>query len=33
LAEPHTIEQIRKELARYGEYQVATFDTWRNKFD
>jgi uncharacterized protein len=33
LAEPHTVEKIHKELARYGEYQVATFDTWRNLFD
>lgn len=33
LAEPHTVEQIRKDLARFGDYQVATFDTWRNKFD
>lgn len=33
LSEPHTVEQIRKELSRFGSYQVATFDTWRNKFD
>jgi uncharacterized protein len=33
LTEPHTVEQIRKELARFGDYQVATFDTWRSKFD
>lgn len=33
LSEPHKVEQIRKDLARFGAYQVATFDTWRNKFD
>lgn len=33
LSEPHTVDQIRKELARFGDYQVAMFDTWRNKFD
>jgi len=33
LAQPHSVEQIRKELARFGDYQVAMFDTWRAKFD
>lgn len=33
LSEPHTVNKIRKELAHFGNYQVAMFDTWRNKFD
>jgi len=33
LTEPHSVEKIRIELARFGDYQVAMFDTWRNKFD
>lgn len=32
LAEPHSVEQIRTELAKFGNYQVATFDTWHNRF-
>jgi len=33
LTEPHSVEKIRIELARFGDYQVAMFDTWRNNFD
>jgi len=33
LKEPHTVEQIRKGLARYGESHVATFDAWHKVFD
>jgi len=32
LAEPHSLDQIRKGLAKYGTYQVAMFDTWNARF-
>ncbi|OIP81939.1 MAG: phosphohydrolase [Porphyromonadaceae bacterium CG2_30_38_12] len=32
LHEPNSIEHIRKDLARYGESQVAKFDAWNQKF-
>lgn len=33
LAEAHSVENIRKELARFGDYQVAVFDTWHARFN
>lgn len=33
LNQTHTIEQIRKDLARYGESHVIKFDAWHKMFD
>ena len=32
LAEPHSVENIRKDLGRFGDYQVAVFDKWHSRF-
>lgn len=32
LAEPHSVENIRKELGRFGDYHVAVFDKWHSRF-
>lgn len=32
LKEPHSLEQIRRDLGRFGTYQVAVFDTWHHRF-
>ena len=33
LAEAHSVEHIRKELGRFGDCQVAVFDTWHSRFN
>lgn len=33
LGETHTVEAIRKDLARFGEFQVLVFDKWHQFFD
>jgi len=32
LNSPHSVEDIRKELSRFGEMQVRVFDEWHNLF-
>ena len=33
LGETHTVEAIRKDLARFGEFQVMVFDKWHQFFE